>query len=138
MANTEETQVTEAPKKKFNFTPYILGVIGIVLIVFITKKVIYAIHNEDTDNSQIQCNIVPIVPKVGGFIEEIRIDDNVYVHKGDTLVRIDDRDLKLQVKKAEVALANAQANVNVTQASQNTTNANVAVANKDISPARAL
>jgi membrane fusion protein (multidrug efflux system) len=136
MANTEETQGTEAPKKKFNFTPYILGVVGIVLIVFITQKVIYAIHNEDTDNSQIQCNIVPIVPKVAGFVEDIRIDDNVYVHKGDTLVRIDDRDLKLQVKKAEVALANAQANVGVTQASQNSTNANVAVANKDISPAQ--
>jgi membrane fusion protein (multidrug efflux system) len=131
MENTEETT-----KKKFNPTPFILGIIGIVLIVFITKRVIYAIHNEDTDNSQIQCNIDPIVPKVGGFVEEIRIDDNVYVHKGDTLVRIDDRDLKLQVARAEVALANAKANVELARASENSTNANVNVANKDISPAQ--
>ena len=131
MENKEET-----PKKKFNFTPYILGVIGIVLIVFITKKVIYSMHNEDTDNSQIQCYINPIVPKVAGFVEEIRIDDNVYVHKGDTLVRIDDRDLKLQVKKAEVALANAEANVELARSSESSTNANVNVANKDISPAQ--
>lgn len=130
MENTEET------KKKFNPTPYILGVIGIVMIIFITKKVIYAMHNEDTDNSQIQCNINPIVPKVGGFVEEIRIADNLFVHKGDTLVRIDDRDLKLQVKKAEVALANAEANVELARSSESTTNANVNVANKDISPAQ--
>ena len=131
MENKEET-----PKKKFNPTPYILGVIGIVLVVFITKKVIYAMHNEDTDNSQIQCYINPIVPKVAGFVEEIRIDDNVYVHKGDTLVRIDDRDLKLQVKKAEVALANAEANVDLARSSESSTNASVNVANKDISPAQ--
>jgi membrane fusion protein (multidrug efflux system) len=130
MENTEET------KKKFNPTPYILGVIGIVLIVFITKKVIYAMHNEDTDNSQIQCYINPIVPKVAGFVEEIRIDDNVYVHKGDTLVRIDDRDLKLKVKQAEVALANAEANVELARSSESSTAANVNVANKDISPAQ--
>jgi membrane fusion protein (multidrug efflux system) len=131
MENTEET-----PKKKFNLTPYILGVIAIVLVVFITKKVIYAMHNEDTDNSQIQCYINPIVPKVAGFVEEIRIDDNVYVHKGDTLVRIDDRDLKLKVKQAEVALANAEANVELAKSSESSTAANVNVANKDISPAQ--
>jgi membrane fusion protein (multidrug efflux system) len=93
-------------------------------------------HNEDTDNSQIQCYINPIVPKVAGFVEEIRIDDNVYVHKGDTLVRIDDRDLKLQVKKAEVALANAVANVDLARSSESSTAASVNVANKDISPAQ--
>jgi len=131
MENTEET-----PKKKFNPVPYILGVILIVVIVFVTQKIIYALHNEDTDNSQIQCNINPIVPKVGGFVEEIRIEDNMFVHKGDTLVRIDDRDLKLKVKQAEVALLNAQANVDLARASQNSTNANVAVATKDINPAQ--
>ena len=131
MENIEET-----PKKKFNPTPFILGIVGIVLLVFVTKKVIYGLHNEDTDNSQIQCNINPIVPKVGGFVEEIRIDDNVFVHKGDTLVRIDDRDLKLKVKQAEVALANALANVELSRSSESATNANVNVANKDISPAQ--
>ena len=131
MENKEET-----PKKKFNPTPYILGVIGILLIVFIFKKVTYALHNEDTDNSQIQCYINPIVPKVGGFVEEISIDDNMFVHKGDTLVRIDDRDLRLKVKEAEVALANAEANVELARSTQSTSNANVNVANKDISPAQ--
>lgn len=131
MANTEET-----PKKKFNPAPYILGVVAIILIIFIVRKVSYAMHNEDTDNSQIQCNINPIVPKVAGFVEEIRIEDNKFVHKGDTLIRIDDRDLKLKVKQAEVALANAEANVELARSSQTTTNANVAVASKDINPAQ--
>ena len=130
MENTEET------KKKFNPAPIILGIVAIVLIVFIVKKVTYSMHNEDTDNSQIQCNINPIVPKVGGFVEEIRIEDNKFVHKGDTLVRIDDRDLKLKVKQAEVALANAEANVDLSRSSQSSTNANVNVASKDINPAQ--
>jgi membrane fusion protein (multidrug efflux system) len=82
---------TETPKKKFNPAPVILGIVAILVIIFVVKKVTYSMHNEDTDNSQIECNINPIVPKVAGFVEEIRIKDNMYVHKGDTLIRTDDR-----------------------------------------------
>ena len=127
---------TETPKKKFNPAPIVLGIIAIVVIIFVIKQVTYAMHNQDTDNSQIECNISPIVPKVAGFVEEIRIKDNIFVHKGDTLVRIDDRDLQLKVKQAEVALANAQANVELARSSQSSSNANVSVASKDINPAQ--
>lgn len=130
MENTENT------KKKFNPAPIILGVIAIIIAVFVFRKVTYAMHNEDTDNSQIECNINPIVPKVGGFVEDIRIKDNMYVHRGDTLLRIDDRDLRLKVKQAEVALANAEAQVELAKSSISTTNANVAVSNSDINPAQ--
>ena len=131
MANTEETT-----KKKFNPAPIILGILAIIILVFVFKKVTYSMHNEDTDNSQIECNISPIVPKVAGFVEEVRVRDNMFVHKGDTLIRIDDRDLQLKVKQAEVALANAEANVDLARSSESTTNANVSVANKDINPAQ--
>ena len=131
MANTEETT-----KKKFNPAPIILGILAIIILVFVFKKVTYSMHNEDTDNSQIECNISPIVPKVAGFVEEVRVRDNMFVHKGDTLIRIDDRDLQLKVKQAEVALANAEANVELARSSESTTNANVSVANKDINPAQ--
>lgn len=127
----------ETPKKKFNPAPYILAVLGLALVLFITRKVSYTLHNEDTDNSQIQCNIIPMVPKVSGFIEQIFIEDNMLVHKGDTLVRIDDRDLRLKVKEAEVALANAEANVELARSSESSTSANVNVATKDINPAQA-
>ncbi|MBS1624489.1 MAG: biotin/lipoyl-binding protein, partial [Bacteroidetes bacterium] len=129
MENTET-------KKKFNIAPIIGGIIGLVVLVFVVRQVIYSLHNEDTDNSQIEANINPIVPKVAGFIQEIRVKDNMLVHKGDTLVRIDDRDLQLKVKQAEVALAQAQANVELARASQSSTSANVNVATKDINPAQ--
>ncbi len=129
MENTET-------KKKFNIAPIIGGIIGIVVLVFVVRQVIYSMHNEDTDNSQIEANINPIVPKVAGFIQEIRVKDNMLVHKGDTLVRIDDRDLQLKVKQAEVALAQAQANVELSRANQSSTSANVNVATKDINPAQ--
>ena len=58
------------------------------------------------------------------------------VQKGDTLLRIDDRDLRLRVKQAEVALANAEAQVELAKSSISTTNANVAVSNADINPAQ--
>jgi membrane fusion protein (multidrug efflux system) len=126
---------TETTKKKFNPAPIILGIVAIVIAVFAFKKISYSMHNEDTDNSQIECNISPIVPKVGGFVEEIRIKDNMLVHKGDTLVRIDDRDLQLKVKQAEVALANAEAQVELVKSNMSTTSANVAVSSADINPA---
>lgn len=103
-------------------------VIGTVLSAaafFGFKKASFMLNNEDTENSQIETNIVPVLPKISGWVTEVLVKDNQQVKAGDTLVKIDDRDLKLRVLQAEVALKNAESNVSLIAANAGTVNANV-------------
>lgn len=113
----------ETKAKKNYIVPIILGIVIVVLAVFGFKKISYSLHNEDTDNSQLECNINPVVPKISGYVEELRVKENQLVHKGDTLVRIDDRDLSIRVKQAAINLETAIANVELAKNNTNTTTA---------------
>lgn len=56
---------------------------------------------EYTDNAQIRRNIIPINSRVQGYIQKVCFDDYEFVHKGDTLVIIDDSEYKLKVAQAK-------------------------------------
>lgn len=99
----------------------VLSVVG----YFVFKKISFIMNNEDTENSQLEANIVPVLPKIGGWVTAVNIKDNQQVKAGDTLVTIDDRDLKIRVLQAEVALKNAEANVGLIAANAGTAGANV-------------
>ncbi|MBK9794182.1 MAG: biotin/lipoyl-binding protein [Sphingobacteriales bacterium] len=81
--------------------------------MFAYKKISYAQHNEDTENSQIECNIVPIAPRISGYIDQIYVKENQRVHKGDTILKLDDRDLKIRLQQAFINAKSAGANVSV-------------------------
>src|SRR2546422_888150 len=51
------------------------------------------------------------LPKVGGFVTEIRVDENQRVRVGDTLIVLDDRDYKVRLAQVEADLAVALAGV---------------------------
>lgn len=67
-----------------------------------------ACGGQETDNAQVQADISPVIPKVGGTVLAVRVADNQRVQRGDTLALLDDRDFKLRVEQAEIALAQAQ------------------------------
>jgi membrane fusion protein (multidrug efflux system) len=50
-----------------------------------------------------------IAPKVAGFITEVAVSDNQPVHAGDLLVRLDERDYRAALDKADAAVAAQQA-----------------------------
>ena len=108
-------------EKKSYVVPIILGVAIVGLAILGFKKIAYAMKNEDTDNSQLECNISPVVPKIGGYVETLNVKENQFVKKGDTLLTIDARDLQIRVKQAEINLATAIANVNVAKSNSATT-----------------
>ncbi len=64
---------------------------------------------ETTDDAQVDTDITPVTSKISGFINSVNVTDNQRVHRGDTIMTIDNRDLELKVKQAEAALDNAQA-----------------------------
>ncbi len=89
----------------------IMGVILLGLVGFGARRWIYGLSHVSTDNAQVDGHIVPILPKVGGFVTEVRIDENQRVKEGDTLVVLDDRDYKVRLAQAEADLAVALAGV---------------------------
>jgi len=123
----ENTQAAEAaaPKK----TSKVFIIILILLVVgggwFGISKYTYAQHNEDTDDAQIDANISPVIPRISGYILQVSVADNQPVKKGDTLIILDDRDLRIKLEQAEAALATAQSNVGVAEASTTASQANV-------------
>ncbi len=115
----------ETPKKKKkNIFPIILIVIVLVAAFFGTQKYLYFQHHEDTDDAQIEGDVSPVLPRVPGYVTKLNITDNVKVNKGDTLVKLDDKDFIIKVNQAEAALENAMANVEVIKANTTAANAN--------------
>jgi len=60
---------------------------------------------ESTDDAYVGGDVTVIAPKVPGFIAEVAVTDNQMVHAGDLLVRLDDRDYKAALDRAEAAVA---------------------------------
>jgi membrane fusion protein (multidrug efflux system) len=122
----------EEPKKSKSFT-----IVLIALVVlggwFGLTKYIHAQHHEETDDAQIAANISPVIPRVSGYVKQVFVNDNQFVKKGDTLLILDDRDLKIKLEEAQAALATAQSNLQVAQAATGASKANIASSEAGIS-----
>jgi len=132
-----ENKKAAEPKKKNKALPFILGGLVIVIAIVGFNKISYRMANEETENSQLQCHIVPITPRIGGFVVQLNVKENQKVKKGDTLVKIDQRDLKIKVQQAEIALANAEANLDVLKNNVQTANSTASASNANISTVQA-
>jgi membrane fusion protein (multidrug efflux system) len=62
-----------------------------------------------TDDAQVDGHITPVSPKVQAFIARVLVEENQHVNAGDTLVVLDDRDLKVRLAQSEADLASALA-----------------------------
>jgi len=139
-----ENTATTPPKKKINkrfATIFALIVIGGGLFGFVKWN--HAQSHEETDDAQIEGSISPAIPRVSGYVTEIKVRDNQQVKKGDTLLVLDNRDLVIKVAQAEAALLAAQSGLSVAEATTTfsraniyTTEANVATANAQIEAAK--
>ena len=126
MAQEVTTTTTEqAPKKRSKVFLIVLILLVLGGAAFGISKYNHAQHHEETDNAHVEANISPVIPRVGGYIADVRVKDNQRVKKGDTLLVLDDRDLRLKVQQAEAALANAQSALGVAQATSRAAQANI-------------
>ncbi|NTX06195.1 MULTISPECIES: HlyD family secretion protein [Myxococcus] len=67
--------------------------------------------HESTDDAQVEGRIANVSPRVSGMVAKVRVSDNQAVKAGDVLVELDSTDLdaKLEVARADVLSAEAQA-----------------------------
>src|SRR6266702_2179548 len=89
----------------------IMGVVLLGLVAVGARRWVYGLSHVSTDNAQVDGHIVPILPKVGGYVLDVRTDENRPAKAGDTLVVLDDRDYKARLAQAEADLAVALAGV---------------------------
>jgi membrane fusion protein (multidrug efflux system) len=112
-------------KKRSKGFMIVLIVLVIVGAWFGISKWIHAKHHEETDDAQISANISPIIPRVSGYIADVRVRDNQPVKKGDTLIILDDRDLRLKLEQAEAALGTAESNLEQARATTSASRSNI-------------
>ena len=106
--------------------------------IWVASKFIHFGNVEFTDNAQVQRQIVPVNSRVQGYIKEIRFKEYEPVKKGDTLVIIDDADMRLRVAQANADYQNAIAGRTVADRSVGVASANVAVSEASIAEAKVL
>jgi multidrug resistance efflux pump len=63
-----------------------------------------------TRDGTVRAYVVTLAPEVAGYIVELPVADNQFVHKGDLLMVIDPTNYKIAVSLAEAAVQQAQAN----------------------------
>jgi membrane fusion protein, multidrug efflux system len=100
-----------APSRRRRIPLLILAVLVLVLGAWAIRRYIYSRHHVTTDNAQVDGHITVIAPRISAFISRVLVDDNQHVRQGDTLVVLDDRDLRVKLEQAEAELREAQASV---------------------------
>nr|WP_294546225.1 HlyD family secretion protein [uncultured Rhodopila sp.] len=81
----------------------LLAIIGGVVYWFMTRGL------ESTDDAYTDGNAIAYAAKVSGYVTELHIDDNMFVHAGDLLLKIDPRDYITARDQARASLSLARA-----------------------------
>lgn len=106
----KSAQPEVVPRRRRKFNPWVIViVVGALLLAWGVKRYIYGRSHESTDNAQVDGHITPIAPKLPAFVSRVLVDDNTHVREGDTLVVLDDRDVRVRLEQALADLATARA-----------------------------
>jgi membrane fusion protein (multidrug efflux system) len=140
--NTTATPAA-APKKKSKVFLIVLILLVAAGAWFGISKYNHSKHHEETDDAQLEANISPVIPRIAGYVKEVRVKDNQVIKKGDTLLILDDRDMVLKLQQAEAALATAktnlgtaEANTSASKATINSSQANIGIVDAQIEAAK--
>jgi len=104
----------DAPEQNGRRKPWLvpLGIaVAAIILALGARAVWFALAHVSTDDAQVDGHITPISPRIGGFVVSIRVRENQQVRAGDTLVVLDDRDLRAKLAQADADLAQAIASV---------------------------
>ena len=97
----------------------------------------FASTHQETDDATVSGHVHQVSSRIAGTVNEVLVDDNQQVKRGQLLVKLDPRDYATKVRQAEASLLSAQRQANAAQANINlsaqTTTAKTAQAQGDVS-----
>ncbi|MBE6271662.1 MAG: HlyD family secretion protein [Prevotella ruminicola] len=125
-------------KRKQALRAYNVVVVALMVLgfIFVCSRFVHLGSTEYTDNAMVHRHLSPVNTRVPGFIKEIRFDEFQFVHKGDTLVVIEDAEFRLALAQAEAGVKGQKSGTSAVSAGMSTTQSNVRVASAGIDEAR--
>jgi len=105
----EPAKETAAPRARRRVLVSIGVLVALVVLVWGVRRWAYGRVHESTDDAYVTGKLVPVLAKVGGYASAVRVEDNQHVAEGDTLVTVDERELRQRLAQAQAELAAAEA-----------------------------
>lgn len=112
---SEDKTINEEAVKSEKKRNTILTILSFVFIIgggLWILSLFFDFHRyETTNNAQVESYINSVTARATGHVASIHFDSHQLVHKGDTLVILDDVEYRIKVKQAEADLAVAEGNL---------------------------
>ena len=112
-----EARSAARPKGRFsgNVRPFLIGaglIVALLVLVWGVRFLMYAVTHQSTDDAYVEADLVTVTSKISERVDSIYTDTNRYVHKGDLLIQLDDRDERTRYAQALAAYRAEQATAN--------------------------
>ncbi|WP_180118410.1 efflux RND transporter periplasmic adaptor subunit [Acinetobacter sp. YH12096] len=117
-----------------------LGIVAVLIVIALVMYLIWSIflnHSVSTDNAYVGAETASITSMVTGQVAEVLVSDTQQVKKGDVLVRIDARDAEIALAQAQAELLKAKRQYKQTAANSSSLNSQIFVSDDAIHSASA-
>ncbi|OTG98368.1 EmrA/EmrK family multidrug efflux transporter periplasmic adaptor subunit [Acinetobacter sp. ANC 4654] len=117
-----------------------LSIVALILIVAAVAYVVWTVffnHSVSTENAYVGAETASITSMVSGQVLDVMVSDTQAVKKGDVLVRVNQRDAEIALAQAQAELMKAQRQYKQTQANSSALNSQVFVSDDGIHSAEA-
>ena len=117
--------------------------LSMVALILIIAAIAYAVwtlffnHSVSTENAYVGAETASITSMVSGQVLDVMVSDTQRVKKGDLLVRVNERDAEIALAQAQAELMKAQRQYKQTQANSSALNSQVFVSDDGIHSAAA-
>lgn len=117
-----------------------LGIVAILIVIALVIYLIWSVffnHSVSTDNAYVGAETASVTSMVTGQVADVLVSDTQQVKKGDVLVRIDARDAEIALAQAQAELLKAKRQYKQTAANSSSLNSQIFVSDDAIHSAEA-